>query len=219
MNLLLLGAPGAGKGTQAKRLAEVLGLLHLSTGDLFRAHLSQGTPLGQTARRYMERGELVPDDVTLAMVFERLADPEGRAGFVLDGFPRNLAQAEAFAQRLAQSGQRLDLACYLRVADAVLVERLTGRRTCPQCQATYHLRYAPPREDERCDRCQVPLVQRPDDRPETVARRLAVYHAETAPLIAYYRAQGILREVDGEAPPEVVTERLLELVQEVGRTR
>lgn len=215
MNLVLLGAPGAGKGTQAKRLASTLGLLHLSTGDLFRAHLSQGTELGKTARRYMEAGELVPDDVTLAMVFDRLGSPEAAQGFVLDGFPRNLAQAEAFEREMAARGQRLDLAVLLAVADPVLVERLTGRRTCPQCQATYHLVFSPPARDELCDRCGVPLVQRPDDRPETVMRRLEVYHAETAPLIAFYRRQGILREVNGEASPEAVTEALLRIVEGV----
>lgn len=215
MNLVLLGAPGAGKGTQAKRLADRLGLLHLSTGDLFRAHLSQGTELGKTARRYMEAGELVPDDVTLAMVFDRLSAPEAAQGFVLDGFPRNLAQAEAFEREMAARGQRLDLAVLLAVADSVLVERLTGRRTCPQCQATYHLVFSPPAHDELCDRCGVPLVQRPDDRPETVMRRLEVYHAETAPLIAYYRRRGILREVNGEASPEAVTEALLGIVEGV----
>ncbi|MCY0879420.1 MAG: adenylate kinase [Firmicutes bacterium] len=210
MRLVLLGPPGSGKGTQAQKLAEALGILHVSTGDLFRRHLREGTALGQLAKRYMDEGTLVPDDVTESMVQERLRDSDAEAGFVLDGFPRNLAQARHFDGYLRDVGQALDAVLYLNVPSPVVVERLTGRRVCSRCGANYHVRFHPPQVAGVCDLCQAPLVQRPDDREDTVLRRLAVYEEETAPLIAFYRQQHLVREYDGTAPVDAVTAAILE---------
>ncbi len=204
MRLVLLGAPGAGKGTQAARLAEELGIPHVATGDIFRAALKEGTPLGLQAKAYMERGELVPDQVVVAIVRERLAGADADE-FILDGFPRTLPQAEALDATLSQLGRPLDEVVAIQVSRRALVERLTARRVCAGCGATYHLLYARPAEEGRCDRCGQTLVQRSDDTLETVERRLDVYEKDTLPLIDYYRKRGLLREVPGEGTVEEVT--------------
>lgn len=198
--IVLLGGPGAGKGTQAKRLTEELGLIHISSGDLFRENLGQGTELGKLADEYMSKGLLVPDDVTIRMVFDRMSQPDVRAsaGVVLDGFPRTRAQAEALDKALAERGRQVTRAVYVVVRDEELAARLEGRRICPQCQTTYHLRDMPPKVANVCDNDGTALIQREDDQPETVARRLREYHENTEPLIGYYRERGVLAEVNGE---------------------
>ncbi|HEY8414917.1 MAG TPA: adenylate kinase, partial [Thermaerobacter sp.] len=191
MRWIFLGPPGAGKGTQAARLAERAGVPQISTGDMLRAAVRAGTPLGLEAKRYMDAGQLVPDDVTIAIVRERLAQDDCRRGFLLDGFPRTVPQAEGLAAALEELGVGLDGVLYFDVPDEVVVERLSGRRVCPECQATYHVRFDPPREAGRCDRCGAALVQRHDDREETVRERLAVYRRQTEPLVDYYHRAGL----------------------------
>lgn len=212
MIVVLLGPPGAGKGTQAERLAAGMGLVHVASGDLFREALAAQTPLGRQAQQYMERGELVPDDLTVRMVLERMAQPDCQAGVVLDGFPRTVAQAEALDQALAAQGKQVDAVLLIAVSDEVVLERLTGRRICRNCQAPYHIVFNPPAAEGRCDRCGGPLYQRDDDREETVRRRLEVYQAQTAPLISYYRQRGLLREVDGSGDLEAVATRLRQVL-------
>lgn len=209
MNVVMLGAPGAGKGTQAERLARHFGWAHIATGDLFRKHLSQGTELGQLAQGFMDRGALVPDDVTVAMVAERLSAADTAGGFILDGFPRTAPQALALEAMLPQMGRHLDRAIYLAVPAEVLEERLTGRRICGQCGATYHIVFHPPVVSGVCDRCGGALIQRADDRPDTVRRRLEVYSQDTAPLIQHYRQGGILQQIDGHRDVDRVTEDLV----------
>ena len=208
--VVLLGAPGAGKGTQAVRLAAWLGVPHVSTGDLFRHHVGNRTPLGLEADAYMRRGDLVPDGVTLSMVADRLTERDAAGGAVFDGFPRTVAQARALDERLAAAGQRLDAALVLEVPREALVARLTGRRFCPQCQATYHTEWSPPAVADRCDRCGGDLRRRADDDEATVARRLTVYETETFPLEAFYEADGRLWRVDGVGSVDAVAARLEE---------
>lgn len=210
MVVVLLGPPGAGKGTQAVGLAGKLGLAHVASGDLFREAVAAGTPLGRQARPYMERGELVPDELAVGLVLERLAQPDCQAGAVLDGFPRTAPQAEALDRALAAQGRQVEVVLLLDVPDATILERLTGRRICRDCQAPYHIVFNPPAQAGVCDRCGGPLYQREDDREETVRHRLEVYHAQTAPLISYYRQRGLLRRVDGAGEIEVVGARLVE---------
>src|SRR5579875_1853645 len=198
MRLVLLGPPGAGKGTQADILAAHYGVPHVSTGDLFRDNLRQGTPLGLEAKRYMDAGVLLPDEVTRRMVGDRIDRPDAAPGFVLDGFPRNVAQGEALDHMLGERRLRLDRAVAVEVPENLLIRRLTGRSLCPACQATYHVEFHPPAKDGVCDRCGAALVQRPDDRAETVATRLQVYRSETAPLVDFYRRQGLLATVPGD---------------------
>lgn len=200
--LVLLGPPGAGKGTQAVRLAKAAGLVHVSTGDLFRENLSKGTPVGQRAKGFMDQGKLVPDDVVLDMLFERVARPDCKNGYLLDGFPRTIAQAEALAARLGSSTRVCALS--LVVPDSALVERLTGRLTCRKCSSIYHLKTLPPKVAAKCDKCGSELYQRTDDSPEVVQKRLVEYSAKTAPLIAWYRGKGVLREVDGNRSEDEV---------------
>ncbi|PZN09417.1 MULTISPECIES: adenylate kinase [Thermaerobacter] len=200
MRWIFLGPPGAGKGTQAARLAQRAGVPQIATGDMFRAAVREGTPLGREAKRYMDAGQLVPDHVTLGLVRERLAQPDCRAGFLLDGFPRTVAQAEGLEAVLAELGVGLDGVLYFDVPDAVVVERLSGRRVCPACGATYHVRFDPPQVEGRCDRCGAELVQRPDDREETVRQRLEVYRRQTQPLVDYYRDAGLLHTVAADRP-------------------
>ncbi|GIW12468.1 MAG: adenylate kinase [Dehalococcoidia bacterium] len=207
--LVLLGAPGSGKGTQASVLAKALGVPHVASGDLLRAHVAQQTELGRMAHQYMTRGELVPDDVTIAMVMERLDQPDARQGAVLDGFPRTVAQAEALDARLAERGAGVDRALLLVVPDDELVRRLAGRWLCRQCGASYHEVSNPPRQPGRCDRCGGPLFQRDDDTPTVVRKRLAVFREQTLPLLDYYRRQGKLVEVDGVGEIAQVREALL----------
>lgn len=209
MIVVLMGPPGAGKGTQAVRLAQRLGLTHVASGDLFREALAAGTPLGLQAKSYMERGELVPDAVVVEMVLERMGRPDCAQGVVLDGFPRTSAQAQALDGALQAQGMRVAAALNLAVPEEELLGRLTGRRICRDCQAPYHVRFNPPLREGVCDRCGGELYQRADDSEATVRRRLEVYQEQTAPLIAYYRGQGLLREADGLGPVDVVTERLV----------
>ncbi len=210
--LIFLGAPGAGKGTQADLLQKQIGLPHVASGDLFRENLAQQTPLGLQAKGYMERGELVPDDVTIAMVMDRLSRPDCAGGAVLDGFPRTVAQAEALDRTLAAAGRAIEAVINLVVSPQALMARLTGRWICRNCQTPYHMLYNPPRVAGVCDACGGELYQRTDDQPETVARRLDVYFAQTAPLIDYYRARGLLRDVDGDQSIEAIQNQILSVV-------
>jgi adenylate kinase len=195
LNLILLGPPGAGKGTQAAHLREDFGLPFIATGDLLREHRDQGTDLGRKAQEYMERGDLVPDELVVAMILDKI-ESEGEDGFLLDGFPRNRAQADALAGALDQRGRRLTAALLIDVPDELVMERITGRRQCANGHV-YHVTYDPPKHDDVCDQDGKPLVQRDDDKPETVRNRLQVYHSETSPLIDYYDERGLLRRFDG----------------------
>lgn len=213
MQVVLLGPPGSGKGTQAKILARQLEVPHVSTGDLFRQHLSEGTALGVLAREYMDNGTLVPDDVTESMVQARIVEPDAVSGFILDGFPRNLAQAEHFEVILGHLGRTLTAVIYLKVGRQTLMERLTGRRMCPECGALYHVTFNPPIEPGVCNVCGTPLVQRPDDSEETVATRLRVYDDETQPLVTFYRQRGLIEEIDGELSVDAVTRSIGEALE------
>lgn len=197
MRLVFLGAPGAGKGTQAKRLVEKYGIPQISTGDLLRAAVAAGTPLGKEAKAYMDRGELVPDKVVLGMVKERLSQNDCKKGFILDGFPRNVAQAEALDKMLSEMNMPLDLALNLDVPFDDLMKRLTGRRTCKSCGQMYNVYYSPSKVEGKCDKCGGELFQRDDDKEETIRKRLEVYRAQTEPLIDYYSKKGILKSVSG----------------------
>jgi adenylate kinase len=208
MNLILLGPPGAGKGTQAKRLEERYGLVHLATGDMLRAAVASGSDLGQRVKAIMEAGRLVPDAIMIEMIAERIDAPESSKGFILDGFPRTVPQAEALDAMLAEHGRKVDHVILLEADEQALVERRAGRLTCPDCGASYHERYHPPQVDGTCDDCGRKLVQRADDRPEAVKTRLEAYRNQTAPILPYYRARGILRSVDGMAPIDEVTRQI-----------
>jgi len=211
--LVMLGAPGAGKGTQARLMEESLGIPQVSTGDLFRYNLSRETELGLLAKSYMEKGVLVPDDVTVRMVEERLSRPDCAVGAILDGFPRNLDQARALDDLLAKMGQKVTMALYVKVDREDLIARLTGRRICKSCQAAYHVLFNPPAREGVCDECGGELYQRADDTRETVEKRLEVYFEQTAPLIDYYREKGVLAEVDGGRAIGEVQEQILQLVR------
>jgi adenylate kinase len=204
--VILLGPPGAGKGTQAVRLSSALGLPHVSTGDLLRENRAKGTPLGKKAQESMDKGVLVPDELVLDMLFDRVGRPDCAQGYVLDGFPRTLPQAEALARRLPSSTSACAL--NLSVPDASLLARITGRRTCPSCGNVHHLKNAPPRVEGKCDRCGTALVQRPDDTEPVFKERLAVYRKQTQPLEAYYRARGMLQDVAGDEAPDRVFDAL-----------
>jgi adenylate kinase len=212
--VVLLGGPGAGKGTQAERLAEALGIPQVSTGDLFRHNLKNETELGLLAKGYMERGELVPDEVTVAMVRVRLSEPDAGEGAILDGFPRTVAQAEALEELLAAMGAKLAVVPYIKVPEDVLLARLAGRWTCRGCGAMYHQLFSPPQEEGVCDRCGGELYQRPDDTPDTQKHRIEVYFEQTAPLIDYYREKGLLVEVDGRPGIDEIQANLLSIIQE-----
>ena len=209
MYLVLLGAPGAGKGTQAETVTKELGLAHVATGDLFRHALSQGTELGLQAKTYMEQGKLVPDDITINMVLERIAQPDCEKGIALDGFPRNLDQAKALDQALSARGQQIDRAVYINVDTEELKQRLGGRWVCRGCQAPYHEVNSPPKVAGVCDKCGGELYQRADDNAETITNRLKVYFTETAPLIDYYTAAGKLLEVDGMGSVGEISQRII----------
>jgi adenylate kinase len=205
--VIFLGAPGAGKGTQADALATEAAVPHIATGDMLREALAKGTPLGLQARGYMESGALVPDDVVIGLVGERLDQPDAARGWVLDGFPRTVAQAEALDRLLSKRGADIERVLFFDVTRAELLRRLTGRRVCPNCGATYHLVSAPPRRPGVCDRCGALLEQRADDTETAVAKRLDVYRTQTTPLLDYYRDRGVLTEIDGEGPvPAVAAE-------------
>ena len=210
MYIVFLGAPGAGKGTQAARVAQQLKLAHIATGDLFRQAQARGTALGLEAKAYMEKGALVPDEITIKMVLERLAAPDCKGGVIFDGFPRSLAQAQALDKALARQGKAVDKVIYIKVAEGELLKRLGGRWICRQCQAPYHEISSPPKIKGKCDKCGGELYQRADDTEETVKKRLVTYFNETAPLIDYYSKTGKLMEVDGEGVLENVERRIVE---------
>lgn len=213
MNIVMLGPPGAGKGTQAALLAERLGIPHVATGDLFREALKAETELGLTAKSYMERGELVPDEVTVGMVRERLRQPDCAQGVILDGFPRTVEQAKALEGLLAELCKAIDAVLFVDAEEDELVRRLSSRWTCRDCQAVYNLISNPPREPGKCDICGGPLYQRADDVPETVRNRIVVYREQTSPLIDYYQAQGLLVTVKSEGGIEHVQGKILEALQ------
>ncbi len=206
MYVIILGAPGAGKGTQAEALAREFGLVHVATGDLFRQALNKGTELGLKAKEYMEKGVLVPDEITISMLLERLAS---ESNVLLDGFPRNINQATALDRALAGQDKAIDKVVYVWVSEAELIKRLSGRWICRQCQAPYHATASPPRVAGVCDRCGGELYQRADDTPETVKKRLEVYFNETAPVIEHYKKAGKLLEVDGEGSVEDISRRII----------
>jgi adenylate kinase len=212
--VLLLGAPGAGKGTQARFLAEVLDVPHVASGDLLREHRQRGTALGRAAQRYMDRGDLVPDGLVVDMIVDRLDEPDARRGALLDGFPRTLPQAEALDQRLRNRAGQVRCAIYVEVPTEVLVERLAGRWLCKGCQASYHQIFNPPATRGVCDRCDGQLYQRPDDKREVVANRVAVYLRDTLPVVERYERQGILQRVDGNQSIEAVRSALLQAIGE-----
>lgn len=213
MYIIFLGAPGAGKGTQAAIVAQKLGLLHLATGDLFRQALEQGTALGIQAKSYMEKGMLVPDDITIKMVLERLSAPDCKSGIILDGFPRNLQQAKSLDQALTQQGKAIDRAVFIKVSEGNLLKRLGGRWICHNCQAPYHEINSPPAVRGKCDACGGELYQRPDDNVETFKKRLRIYSDETTPLIDYYAQADKLVEIDGEGNIEEISQNILAALQ------
>ena len=204
MKIIMLGAPGAGKGTQAKQIAGKYSIPHISTGDIFRANIKNGTDLGKKAKEYMDQGLLVPDELTCDLVMDRIQQDDCVNGFVLDGFPRTIPQAEALDAALEKIGQHMDYAIDVDVPDDNIVNRMSGRRACLDCGATYHVVSLPPKTEGKCDHCGSDLVLRDDDKPETVQKRLSVYHEQTQPLIDYYKNQGILKSVDGTQPMEAV---------------
>lgn len=209
MRLILLGGPGSGKGTQGAAISEQYGIPEVSTGDLFRKNVAGNTPLGKKANDYMKKGQLVPDELVLSMVEDRLSQPDCADGYLLDGFPRTLAQAESLKKMLAKRGAALDCVVLINVPDEAIVERLSARWTCSQCGTIYNVKLAPPKKEGVCDKCGGKLTQREDDVPATIRQRLQVYHETTEPLIAYYRKERLLREVDGSKAPQKVSEAII----------
>ena len=197
MKIIMLGAPGAGKGTQAKMIADKFNIPHISTGDIFRANIKNGTELGKKAKEYMDKGQLVPDELTVEILLDRVASDDCKNGYVLDGFPRTIPQADVLDKELTKLGDKVDFAINVDVPDENIVRRMSGRRACLKCGATYHIEHIPPKQEGICDKCGSELVQRDDDKPETVQNRLSVYHEQTQPLIDYYDKKNILKSVDG----------------------
>ena len=214
MKVVMLGAPGAGKGTQAKKIAAKYNIPHISTGDIFRANIKNGTELGKKAKTYMDQGLLVPDELVVDLVVDRVNQEDCADGYVLDGFPRTIPQAEALTKALASQGQKLDYAIDVDVPDENIVRRMSGRRACVGCGATYHLEYAPTKKEGICDVCGGELILRDDDKPETVEKRLGVYHEQTQPLIDYYTNAGILKRVDGTFDIEEVFQAVVQILGE-----
>ena len=204
MKIIMLGAPGAGKGTQAKMIADKYGVPHISTGDIFRANMKNGTELGMEAKKYMDQGLLVPDELTVRILLDRVAQDDCKNGYVLDGFPRTIPQAEVLDSELTKLGDHIDYAINVDVPDENIVKRMSGRRACLTCGATYHIEHVPPKKEGICDVCGSELVLRDDDKPETVKNRLNVYHEQTQPLIDFYTEKGVLKTVDGTVPMEEV---------------
>lgn len=197
MKIIMLGAPGAGKGTQAKKIAEKYQIPHISTGDIFRFNIKEGTELGRKAKEYMDQGALVPDELTIGMLMDRIQKDDCENGYVLDGFPRTIPQAESLKKALSDRGQKVDFAINVDVPDEKIIDRMAGRRACLACGATYHIVYNPSRIPDVCDVCGAGLILRDDDKPETVKKRLSVYHDQTQPLIDYYKEAGVLVDIDG----------------------
>ncbi len=214
MKIIMLGAPGAGKGTQAKKIADRYGIPHISTGDIFRANIKEGTELGRKAKSYMDAGNLVPDSLTLELVMDRIHQPDCENGYVFDGFPRTIPQAEALEKALKEDGQSIDFAIDIEVPDEHIVTRMGGRRACTGCGATYHTVFAPPKTEGVCDRCGGELTIRDDDKPETVQKRLGVYHQQTQPLIDFYQDKGCLVQVDGTKDVEEVFQNIRAILGE-----
>ena len=212
MKIIMLGAPGAGKGTQAKRIAQRYGIPHVSTGDIFRANIKNGTELGMKAKAYMDAGNLVPDEITIGMLLDRIHEADCEKGYVLDGFPRTIPQAESLTAALKERGEKMDYAIDVDVPDENIINRMSGRRACLACGATYHSAYNPPKTEGVCDECGEPLVLRKDDKPETVKNRLEVYHQQTQPLIDYYKKEGILAQVDGTQNMDQVFEDIVKIL-------
>lgn len=213
MKLIFLGPPGAGKGTQAKMLIEKYQIPQISTGDILRAAVKEGTPLGKKAKEYMEAGKLVTDDIVIGIMQDRLKQEDCKKGFILDGFPRTVAQAEALDGMLNDLNMPLDMVLALTVPDEELLKRLTGRRTCKSCGQMYHIFFDPPKKDSVCDKCGGELYQRADDNEETIKNRLAVYHSQTSPLLEYYSKKGLLREIDGTASPEEIFKKIIAVLE------
>lgn len=197
MKIIMLGAPGAGKGTQAKMIADKYSIPHISTGDIFRANIKNGTELGMEAKKYMDQGQLVPDELTVRILLDRVAQDDCKNGYVLDGFPRTIPQAEVLDSELTKLGDKIDYAINVDVPDENIVKRMSGRRACVTCGATYHIVHIPPKQEGICDKCGSKLILRDDDAPETVLKRLGVYHDQTQPLIDFYNGKNVLKTVDG----------------------
>ncbi|HJF93350.1 adenylate kinase [Lachnoclostridium sp. An118] len=212
MKIIMLGAPGAGKGTQAKKIAAKYEIPHISTGDIFRANIKNGTELGKKAKTYMDQGLLVPDELVVDLVVDRVNQEDCKNGYVLDGFPRTIPQAEALTDALEKLGQKMDYAIDVDVPDENIVRRMGGRRACVGCGATYHIEYAPTKKEGICDTCGGELILRDDDKPETVQKRLDVYHEQTQPLIDYYTKAGILRTVDGTVDIDDVFQAIVDIL-------
>ena len=209
----MLGAPGAGKGTQAKLIAEKYGIPHISTGDIFRANIKEGTELGKEAKEYMDKGQLVPDELTVRILLDRVSKDDCANGYVLDGFPRTIPQAEVLDNEVAKLGDKIDFAIDVEVPDEDIIRRMGGRRACLKCGATYHVEHIPPKKEGICDTCGSELVLRDDDKPETVKNRLNVYHKQTQPLIDHYSKQNILRTVDGTQDMNAVFDSIVKLLE------
>jgi len=214
MRIIMLGAPGAGKGTQAKKITARYSIPHISTGDIFRANIKNGTELGKKAKTYMDQGLLVPDELVVDLVVDRVNQDDCANGYVLDGFPRTIPQAEALDKALTEMGQSIDYAINVEVPDENIVQRMSGRRACVNCGATYHIVYAPTKKENVCDTCEGELILRDDDKPETVQKRLNVYHEQTQPLIDYYTEQDKLVEVDGTIDIEKVFDAIVKILGE-----
>lgn len=208
MKIVMLGAPGAGKGTQAKMIAERYQIPHISTGDIFRMNIKNGTELGKEAKTYMDAGKLVPDELTVKILLDRVSNEDCENGYVLDGFPRTIPQAEVLTDALNKLNDKIDYAINVDVPDENIVNRMGGRRSCPSCGQVYHVVHMPPKQDGVCDKCGAGLVQRDDDKPETVSQRLHVYHDQTQPLIEYYEKAGVLKNVDGTKDQKEVFEAI-----------
>ena len=212
MKIIMLGAPGAGKGTQAQMIADQYHIPHVSTGDIFRANIKNGTELGMEAKKYMDQGLLVPDELTVKILLDRVAEEDCKEGYLLDGFPRTIPQAEVLDKALTELGDAIDYAINVDVPDENIVKRMSGRRACLSCGSTYHMEHIPPKKEGVCDKCGNELVLRDDDKPETVLNRLEVYHKQTQPLIQFYEEKGVLRTVDGTKPMKEVFDSIVEIL-------
>lgn len=212
MKIIMLGAPGAGKGTQAKKIAAKYAIPHISTGDIFRANIKNNTELGQKAKTYMDKGELVPDELVVDLIMDRFKEADCANGYVLDGFPRTIPQAEALDKALSANGESVDYAINVEVPDENIINRMSGRRACVGCGATYHIQFNPTKVEGICDACGEKLILRDDDKPETVKNRLSVYHEQTQPLIEYYSGKGVLKEVDGTQPMDDVFAAIVKIL-------